>query len=95
MLEAHRTPACAETEYYLGKAYVQNGQGRTGAEILRHLYYNYATNYTADQAATTPILRKFPRPHRFRPRPTVTTSSGPTLSTRRVAIRPRRKSIAS
>jgi soluble lytic murein transglycosylase len=58
MLEAHRTPASAETEYYLGKAYVQNGQGRTGAEILRHLYYNYATNYTADQAATD--LRKIP-----------------------------------
>ncbi len=58
MLEAHRSPASAETEYFLGKAYVQNGAGRTGAEILRHVYYNYATNYTADEAATD--LRKIP-----------------------------------
>ena len=58
MLEAHRVPASAETEYFLGKAYVQNGAGRTGAEILRRVYYNYATNYTADQAATD--LRKIP-----------------------------------
>ncbi len=50
LLEAHRTPASAETEYYLGKAYVQNGQGRGGAEILQRVYYDYATNYTADQA---------------------------------------------
>ena len=28
LLEAHRAPASAETEYFLGKAYVQNGQGR-------------------------------------------------------------------
>jgi len=58
MLEAHRVPASAETEYFLGKAYVQNGEGRTGAEILRRLYYNNATNYTADQAAID--LRKIP-----------------------------------
>ncbi|MGB8768303.1 MAG: transglycosylase SLT domain-containing protein [Candidatus Korobacteraceae bacterium] len=58
LLEAHRLPASAETEYFLGKAYVQDGQGRTGAEILRRVYYNYATNYTADDAAAD--LRKIP-----------------------------------
>jgi soluble lytic murein transglycosylase len=47
VLEAHRTPTNAETEYYLGKAYVQNGQTRTGAEILQRIYYEYATNYLA------------------------------------------------
>ena len=58
MLEAHRSPASAETEYFLGKAYVQDGQGRAGAEILRRVYYNYATNYTADNAAAD--LKKIP-----------------------------------
>ncbi len=58
LLEAHRAPASAETEYFLGKAYVQGGQGRAGAEILRRVYYNYATNYTADNAAAD--LRKIP-----------------------------------
>ncbi len=59
LLEAHRSPASAETEYFLGKAYVQNGQGRAGAEVLRRVYYNYATNYTADSAATD--LKKIPQ----------------------------------
>ena len=58
LLEQHRIPANAETEYFLGKAYVQDGQGRTGAEILRHVYYNYANSYTADQAAAD--LKKIP-----------------------------------
>ena len=58
LLEAHRAPASAETEYFLGKAYVQDGQGRAGAEILRRVYYNYATNYTADNAAAD--LKKIP-----------------------------------
>ncbi len=58
LLEAHRTPASAETEYFLGKAYVQDGQGRAGAEILRRVYYNYATNYTADNAAAD--LKRIP-----------------------------------
>ncbi len=58
LLEAHRIPASAETEYFLGKAYVQDGQSRAGAEILRHVYYNYATNYTADNAAAD--LKKIP-----------------------------------
>jgi soluble lytic murein transglycosylase len=58
LLEAHRTPASAETEYFLGKAYVQNGQARAGAEVLRRVYYNYATNYVADNAASD--LKKIP-----------------------------------
>jgi peptidoglycan lytic transglycosylase len=58
LLEEHRTPASAETEYFLGKAYAQNGQGRTGAEILRRVYYNYPTSYTADNAAAD--LKKIP-----------------------------------
>ncbi len=58
LLEAHRSPASAETEYYLGKAYVQNGQGRTGGEILQRVYYEYATSSLADQAQTD--LRKLP-----------------------------------
>jgi soluble lytic murein transglycosylase len=58
VLEAHRTPTNAETEYYLGKAYVQNGQTRTGAEILQRIYYEYATNYLADAAYAD--LRRIP-----------------------------------
>jgi len=58
LLEAHRVPASAETEYFLGKAYVQSGQGRNGAEVLRRVYYNYATNYTADEAAAD--LKRIP-----------------------------------
>ena len=58
LLEAHRTPASAETEYYLGKAYVQSGQGRMGGEILQRVYYEYATSYLADQAQTD--LHKLP-----------------------------------
>ena len=58
LLEDHRTPATADTEYLLGKAYLQNGQNRTAAEILRRVYYNYATNYNADNAAND--LKKIP-----------------------------------
>jgi len=58
LLEAHRAPASVETEYYLGKAYVQNGQGRNGGEILQRVYYEYATSYLADQAEVD--LRKLP-----------------------------------
>jgi soluble lytic murein transglycosylase len=58
LLEDHRTPANAETEYYLGKAYVQSGQGKTGAEILQRVYYEYATSYLADAAYAD--LRKIP-----------------------------------
>jgi thioredoxin-like negative regulator of GroEL len=58
VLEAHRAPASAETEYYLGKSYVQNGQARAGAEALRRVYYNYAANYTGDIAGAD--LKKIP-----------------------------------
>ncbi len=58
LLEAHRTPASAETEYYLAKAYVQSGQPKTGAEILQHIYYGFATSYLADAAYAD--LRKIP-----------------------------------
>src|SRR5271165_4742409 len=33
LLEQQRTPAGSESEYLLGKAYVQNSQGRSGAEV--------------------------------------------------------------
>ena len=58
LLEAHRSPTSVETEYYLAKAYVQQGQARSGAEILQHIYYDYATNYLADEAYAD--LRKIP-----------------------------------
>lgn len=67
LLETHRSPTSAETEYFLGKAYVQNNQGRAGAEILRHVYYNYAASYTADNAAAD--LKKVPEAA-FLPPPT-------------------------
>ncbi len=58
LLEAHRAPTSVETEYYLGKAYIQSGQTRTGGEILQRVYYEYATSYLADQAEMD--LRKLP-----------------------------------
>jgi len=59
VLEAHATPAHADTEYYLGKAYVANGQGKTGAELLQHVYYDYATSSLADAAEAD--LRHIPQ----------------------------------
>ena len=56
-----------EAEYYLAKAYVASGQGRAGAELLRHIYYDYATSYLADSAATD--LKKVPEAA-FLPAPT-------------------------
>src|SRR5579875_406513 len=58
LLQAHRSPANVETEYYLGKAYVQNGDGRTGAAIFQRIYYDYPTSSLADQAQSD--LRKIP-----------------------------------
>ncbi len=55
---AHRSGGGAEAEYLLGKAYVQNGQARTGAEVLRRVYYNYPTSQQADFAEVD--LRKIP-----------------------------------
>ncbi|HEY4931985.1 MAG TPA: transglycosylase SLT domain-containing protein [Terriglobales bacterium] len=48
----------AEAEYLLGKAYVQNGQSRTGAEVLRRVYYSYPTSSQADSAESD--LKKIP-----------------------------------
>jgi soluble lytic murein transglycosylase len=47
-----------EAEYLLGKAYVQNGQSRSGAEVLRRVYYSYPTSSQADAAASD--LKKIP-----------------------------------
>ncbi len=47
-----------EVEYLMGKAYVQNGQSRTGAEVLRRVYYNYPTSSQADAAESD--LKKIP-----------------------------------
>jgi soluble lytic murein transglycosylase len=58
LLEQHRSPENAELEYFLGKAYVQNAQGRTGAEILRRVYYNHPASYAADSAAAD--LKRIP-----------------------------------
>ena len=55
---AHRSGGGAEVEYLLGKAYVQNGQSRTGAEVLRRVYYNYPTSSQADAAESD--LKKIP-----------------------------------
>jgi len=48
----------ADFEYLLGKAYVQNGQGRSGAEVLRRVYYNYPTSPQAEFAEAD--LKKIP-----------------------------------
>ena len=53
-----RTGGGADGDYLLGKAYVQNGQGRTGAEILRRVYYNYPMSQQADLAEND--LKKIP-----------------------------------
>ena len=55
---AHRTGGGAEGEYLLGKAYVQNGQNRAGAEVLRKVYYGYPTSSQAELAEAD--LKKIP-----------------------------------
>ena len=55
---SHHAGSRAEAEYLLGKAYVQNGQGRTGAEVLQLVYYNYPTSPQADAAESD--LKKIP-----------------------------------
>ncbi len=45
-------------DFYLAKAYVASGQGRTGAELFRHIYYDYATSSFADNSAEE--LKKIP-----------------------------------
>ena len=55
---AHLSGGGADAQYLLGKAYVQNGQARTGAETLRRVYYNYPTSQQADWADLD--LKKIP-----------------------------------
>jgi soluble lytic murein transglycosylase len=57
-LLSHYSGGGPETEYLLGKAYVQNGQSRTGAEALRRVYYDYPTSSQADLAESD--LKKIP-----------------------------------
>jgi soluble lytic murein transglycosylase len=56
---AQRSGGGAEAEYLLGKAYVQNGQARTGAEVLRRVYYSYPLSSQADSAEID--LHKIPQ----------------------------------
>ena len=100
LLEAHRTPANAETEYYLGKAYVQNGQVEDGAEILQRVYYEYPTNYLADQAADRSAQdsgRTFAAAGHLRPAPEASrrTIQGQALGRGRRRISVRRRSFAA
>ena len=55
---AHYSGGGAAVQYLLGKAYVQNGQGRTGAELLRRVYYDHPTSSEADAAESD--LKKIP-----------------------------------
>ena len=55
---SHLSGGGAEGEYLLGKAYVQNGQGRTGAEALRRVYYEYPASSQAELAEAD--LKKVP-----------------------------------
>ena len=57
-LLTHSTGGGAEGQYLLGKAYVQNGQNRAGAEVLRKVYYGYPTSGQADFAESD--LKKIP-----------------------------------
>lgn len=61
----HRTGGGAEGEYLLGKAYVQNGQSRTGAEVLRKVYYNYPTSAQSELAEAD--LKKIPEADQLPP----------------------------
>jgi len=57
-LLTHRGGGGAEVEFLLGKAYVQNGQSRSGAEVLRRVYYDYPTSSQADLAESD--LKRIP-----------------------------------
>ena len=50
VLEANRTPARADIELALGRAYIKNGQEIKGALILQHLYYTIPGSSEADAA---------------------------------------------
>jgi soluble lytic murein transglycosylase len=47
-----------EADFYLAKAQAGSGQSKQAAELFRHIYYDYATNYLADQASAE--LKKIP-----------------------------------
>ena len=66
LLQPHRG-AGAETDFYLAKAYVASGQSRAGAELFRHIYYDDASSYLADNAGVE--LKKIPEAA-FLPAPT-------------------------
>ena len=55
---AHRAGSGPDADYLLGKAYVQNGQSRSGAEVLRRVYYDYPNSQQADWAESD--LKKLP-----------------------------------
>jgi len=55
---SHFSEGGVEGQYLLGKAYVQNGQARAGAEVLRRVYYNYPISQQAELAEAD--LRKIP-----------------------------------
>jgi soluble lytic murein transglycosylase len=57
----------SEADFYLAKAYEASGQSRAAAELFRHIYYDYATSYLADQAGAE--LKKIPEAE-FLPAPT-------------------------
>ena len=48
----------SEADFYLAKAYETSGQSRAAAELFRHIYFDYATSYLADQAGAE--LKKIP-----------------------------------
>ncbi len=66
LLQSHRG-AGVEADFYLAKAYVASGQSRAGAELFRHIYYDYATSPLADGASAE--LKKIPETE-FLPPPT-------------------------
>jgi len=47
---SHLSGGGADAQYLLGKAYVQNGQARTGAEVLRRVFYDYPVSQQAEWA---------------------------------------------
>ena len=51
---AHFSGGGVEGQYLLGKAYVQNGQARNGAQVLRRVYYGYPTSQQAELAEARP-----------------------------------------
>lgn len=60
VLEAHRTPARADTELTLGRAYLALGDGVHAVEALRVVYYTMPLSPLADEAQTQ--LKSLGRP---------------------------------